>query len=149
MQFWDKYYDFKNNLVLLISAKATNGFQTCEFFRLEIISSTLFCAHKHKWYHFRVNAEWPGVSIFLSIVDLLSKEIPTPRLDPRRQWQLFEETLLQKKHHILNHWYRRKWQNLSKLYFYCFDFGYIYWKLMNEIKEIICKSKYTRINLTF
>lgn len=62
MQFWDKYYDFKNNLVLLISAKATNGFQTCEFFRLEIISSTLFCAHKHKWYyHFRVNAEWPGV----------------------------------------------------------------------------------------
>lgn len=59
MQFWDKYYDFKNNLVLLISAKATNGFQTCEFFRLEIISSTLFCAHKHKWYHFRVNAEWP------------------------------------------------------------------------------------------
>lgn len=63
------------------------------------------------YHHFWVNAESPGVveckelcnsvpvwinlltlmTVLPSINDLLSEEIPTPGLDPRRQWYLYEE----------------------------------------------------------
>lgn len=47
------------------------------------------------------------MTLLPSIDDLPPKEIPTPGLDPWRQWHLFEEILLQKTQHVLNHSYRR------------------------------------------